>query len=399
MTNATGNPVENARASAGESVLVCLVGLSPAVLTETVWALASGDEPIVPDRVIAITTSRGRDVLQKRLFEEGGWLNLVDHLSARFGNTLRAPRFGPVDDCVRVFPNAARSAPLEDIRSQADNDAVAEYLLEALRAFTENDNVRLIASIAGGRKTTGALLHSVMALIGRAGDRIHHVLVDEPWERLPGFLFPGCPGGFAHPDTGEPLDSASAGVALAEVPFVPLRYLFKREIDLSADSYLRLVRHLRARALDPEQDLAADLWPREGLLRINRRRIDLSPREFALYLQFALSARDEGGARIGALDDLPPDALHTVAREHRDPDDLSQWAHRVLESPETGEEDIRKLLSSIRAKLRRAGCDGLAVERAVPRRGRLSIDLPEDQIRLHPSNANPTTPQTPTGHD
>jgi len=383
MTDARTNEAPGLASFQGETVLVCLVGLSPAVLTETLYALAEGEDPVLPDRVIAVTTTRGRDALRESLFDGGGWDRFMDYLGRRFGESARRRlRFGPVDDCVRVFPDADRSAPLEDIRAQSDNDAVAEYLLESLRAFTENENVRIVASIAGGRKTTGALLHSVMALIGRAGDRINHVLVSEPWERVPGFLFPGCPGDFRHPESGEPIDSAEARVELAEVPFVPLRYLFKREIDLSAGSYLRLMRQLRGRALDPEQDLPVDLWPRQGFLQVDRRRVDLSPREFALYLRFALWARD-GGARIGAIDDLPADALHEVARSYSHPDDLAQWTQRVLETGETDEEDVRKLLSSIRAKLRRAGFDNLAVERLVPRRGRLSIDLPAEQLSIH----------------
>jgi len=40
-------------------VLLVVTGMSPAVLTETVRALSREDPPVIPDRVIAITTSQG----------------------------------------------------------------------------------------------------------------------------------------------------------------------------------------------------------------------------------------------------------------------------------------------------------------------------------------------------
>ena len=45
-------------------VLVAGIGTSPAVLTETVWALAHQDEPVVPNEVVVITTSSGKDALR-----------------------------------------------------------------------------------------------------------------------------------------------------------------------------------------------------------------------------------------------------------------------------------------------------------------------------------------------
>ena len=38
------------------TVLVVGMGTSPAVLTETVWALAHSNDPVVPDEIEVITT-------------------------------------------------------------------------------------------------------------------------------------------------------------------------------------------------------------------------------------------------------------------------------------------------------------------------------------------------------
>jgi CRISPR-associated protein (TIGR02584 family) len=94
-------------------------------------------------------------------------------------------RFGTTGDDILVFARSGptgRSIELADIRTPADNHAAADFLLEKLRQFTENDDVRLVCSLAGGRKTMGALLYAGLSLIGRDTDRLTHVLVNEPFD-------------------------------------------------------------------------------------------------------------------------------------------------------------------------------------------------------------------------
>jgi CRISPR-associated protein (TIGR02584 family) len=49
------------------TILVAGVGLSPAVLTNTVWALAHENTPVIPDEVVAITTVTGRKCIVDQL--------------------------------------------------------------------------------------------------------------------------------------------------------------------------------------------------------------------------------------------------------------------------------------------------------------------------------------------
>ena len=50
--------------SANRTILVAGMNTSPAVLTETVWALAHQETPVVPDEVVVITTKSGKDALR-----------------------------------------------------------------------------------------------------------------------------------------------------------------------------------------------------------------------------------------------------------------------------------------------------------------------------------------------
>ena len=49
---------------ATRTIFVAGMGTSPAVLTETVWALAHQVQPVVPDEIVVITTKSGKDTLR-----------------------------------------------------------------------------------------------------------------------------------------------------------------------------------------------------------------------------------------------------------------------------------------------------------------------------------------------
>lgn len=56
--------------SANRTILIAGMGTSPAVLTETVWALAQQEQPVVPDEIVVITTKSGKDALRTAIMPE-----------------------------------------------------------------------------------------------------------------------------------------------------------------------------------------------------------------------------------------------------------------------------------------------------------------------------------------
>lgn len=180
--------------------------MSPAVLTETVWALAHEPEPVIPHRVIAVTTAAGRDQIRRLLLTPSAHLDGRSPWDALRASLLEAGydlagrlRFGATADDLRVItamdPATGQSRELDDLRTPADNTAAADFLLEQVRAITANPDTRLVASVAGGRKTMGALLYAAVCLAARETDRVTHVLVSEPFETLRDFWYPAQPGG------------------------------------------------------------------------------------------------------------------------------------------------------------------------------------------------------------
>lgn len=212
------------------TTLLAVTGLSPAIVTETVWALAHEKKRVLPERVVFITTLTGAEKIQQQLFTalpafdgKTAWEALRTALQAKGHELIAEPP--------RIIGQANRKTGtfdgLADIVSPEQNDLAAAFILEQVRQVVMNPDTRLVASIAGGRKTMGALLHAAVTLIGRETDRLTHVLVDAPYETMPGFYFPGQPGPALKDREGKAHPPAKARVHLADVPFVPLRNRFE----------------------------------------------------------------------------------------------------------------------------------------------------------------------------
>ncbi len=396
-------------APAPETILLAVTGMSPAVLTETLWALAhpaDDSPPVIPNRVIVITTTRGRDHLA-RLFEPspqlGGvtpWDALRTALAARGHDLTGRLRFGLTGDDVRIITAAAPptglSRELPDIRDRADNEAAADFLLEQVRALVENPDTDLIVSVAGGRKTMSALLYACLTLVGRETDRLTHVLVSEPYETLRDFWFPAQPGGPIKAPTRSagPVGSASSGptlvpaaavIQLADVPFVPLRNLFQRELGRKAGSFLRLIEHCRAGVRRrAAETLRVILDTTRAELEVNGLVIKLAPMEMLVALFLARRAKNNEPAYPAyknALDDLNAFRQEQIAATK----DFNNWRHADslktdLKDPETGERFLVKAISSLRDKLRQGGGDAATLAASFPEKGRCSLDLPGPMI-------------------
>jgi len=224
------------------TTLLAVTGLSPAIVTETVWALAKQKPPILPNRVGFITTATGADIIEKQLFTaKPEWDGLCVWEALR--QLVKAGPNELIADPVHVISmpelNSGRARALDDIRTPDENKAAAEFIFSRVWDVVRDKDCRLIASVAGGRKTMGALLHAAVSLIGRPDDLLTHVLVNAPFETMPGFFFPKQPGGTLRDRDGNLHDPKSATPMLAEVPFVSLRKRFK-DLDDLPGSFLAL---------------------------------------------------------------------------------------------------------------------------------------------------------------
>ncbi|MFB1487675.1 MULTISPECIES: CRISPR-associated ring nuclease Csm6 [unclassified Thiocapsa] len=200
-------------------LLIAVTGLTPQVVTETLYVLACRtDPPWIPSEVHLITTATGANNARLNLLGGKRWFH-------RLCEDYRLPPIAFPEQNIHVL-QGDDGLPLEDIRTQAHNTLAANFITETLRALTEDPNTEIHVSIAGGRKTMGYYLGYALSLYGRPQDRLSHVLVSDPYETNRDFYYPTP---YEHPihskrgDKEITVDARNADVDLASIPFVQLR--------------------------------------------------------------------------------------------------------------------------------------------------------------------------------
>jgi len=215
--------------------LVCVVGGTPAVVTETIYALAVA--PALEDaeasesdrsgaafrrpaadiqRLTAVTTTVGREKLQETL------AGALDRMARDYPDAAdRLPKIP--ERMVYAIPKSDSGEPLSDVRTTDDSAAMADRLDEVIRRRTADEEPALHVSLAGGRKTMGYFAGHAMIFHGRRQDRLSHVLVSEDAESSPEFMYPTPDRRMMKTYDGTDFDASEQEVDLHELPFVRLR--------------------------------------------------------------------------------------------------------------------------------------------------------------------------------
>ncbi len=290
-------------------ILLAVTGLSPQVVTETLYALAANrHDPWVPTEVHLITTKEGAERVRHALLnpEHGHFHRLCREYD------LPTIHFGMEN--VWVIRDDMDGL-LEDIRSEADNRRCADTITQTVRDLTADPMASLHASIAGGRKTMGYYLGYAISLYGRSQDRLSHVLVNAPYESHPDFYYPTKHSQLIHTRGEQPraYDTKEAQVSLAEIPFVRMREGLPPSLMNGASSFSATVAAAQS-ALGPLQlviDLAGRCLSVSGVVIE-----DIAPAELAFYSWMA-RRRCEGSDPIRYDDDGPGIATAFLAEYRR----------------------------------------------------------------------------------
>ena len=301
-------------------ILLCVTGLTPQILTETLYALAVlRQPPFVPTEIHLLTTAEGASRAELTLLDSDQ--GQYHQLCADYGLDSRQIAFDA--SCLHVIADRQGRA-LADIRTPEHNEAAADAITDWVRRFTRDADSVVYASIAGGRKTMGFYLGYALSLFGRPQDRLSHVLVTTELEQHPQFFFPPRKPRVLFTRDNRPIRTDEAHITLADIPFVRLRnglpdYLLEGRASYSATVH----------------EAQTTLGPPELVLDYGRRRIRcagvvmaLPPVEFAFLAWFAQRARrGQGGVCRGALsDDETEEFLHEYRAVH---DALSGEVERV----------------------------------------------------------------------
>jgi CRISPR-associated protein (TIGR02584 family) len=254
-------------------VLLAVTGLSPQVVTETIYALAvTRSPPCVPTEVHLVSTAEGaREATLNLLSASPGWFH-------RLSDEYALPPLAFDAEHIHVLTDAD-GARIDDIRTPDHNRRAADRIIELVRAFTADPSCALHVSLAGGRKTMGYYAGYALSLFGRPQDRLSHVLVSEPFESSRDFYYPARERRVIATRGGRTADASQASVMLAEIPFVRLRHRLPDDFlarPLAFDETVRIV----SQRVGPPQ-VTIDV--RRRTLRAAGHTVVLPPAQFALY--------------------------------------------------------------------------------------------------------------------
>ena len=219
--------------------LIAVIGSTPQVMTETFWTLrVQRHVPI--DEVFVLTTTMGKETCQQRLLDEGRFAKMLSD----YGIDPNTVVFDA--DHIRVFEDAKGNF-LDDIRTSDDNRLARDQLFRWIEEWTQDAQVALHCSLAGGRKSMGYLLGAAIQFFGRPQDRLYHVLVTPPEiEMNRDFFFPPVREEQIPTSDGQRISTADVRIELAELPYVSVR-------DISAfgdESYDRILRKTQEEVRD-----------------------------------------------------------------------------------------------------------------------------------------------------
>jgi CRISPR-associated protein (TIGR02584 family) len=270
--------------------LLFVAGLSPQVITETLYCLLVQRQPPVDVRELhVLTTCVGkRRVCDDLLSPTRGWF-------PRFCREYSIPRSRIRFDARTIHVvTGANGAPLEDVRTPEDNARVADAVLGLVRDLTRDPTVALHASVAGGRKTMGLLLGIAFQFLARPQDRLSHVLVSPPALEGDRHFFYPPPTPTVFRVRGGRVRSRDVRVELAEIPVLLLRD-HVQAIGVGERSYSDLIA-LAQRALDRQAEPPALLLDAQSrAVQVAEATIPLTPLEFAVYALLARRRLDGCG--------------------------------------------------------------------------------------------------------
>ncbi|AXY00932.1 TIGR02584 family CRISPR-associated protein [Vibrio alfacsensis] len=269
-------------------LLLAVSGMTPQIITETLYAIHKKSPEKMPTEVIVLTTATGCERIEKALMGEDNQLDqfCIDYGYQPIKLEIRIPEIGGIT--------------LADVRTDSEQEATADFITDQVRKLTQDDSVAIHASLAGGRKTMGFTLGYAMSLFGRPQDCLSHVLVNEPYDQVPDFFYPTQTTVYRFDrDKKNRLDLSKAEVTLGEIPLVLMREGLPNDLIAKENtSYTQVVKHAnQANALNTET-VVVTLDKDQLTIYCNDMPVKLSAEQFAFYAWMARDTQDAFGEGI-----------------------------------------------------------------------------------------------------
>lgn len=259
-----------------QKILLLVTGMSPQIVTETLYGLAvkpQSSAAWIPDEIHLISTTTGIEQARLKLLSGHGYF-------ARLCQDYNLPAIHFDESSLHpIFDEQSQALP--DLKTPQDNEYAANTICEMVRELTQDNNTELHVSIAGGRKTMGFYAGYALSLYGRPQDSLSHVLVSEQYESLPDFFYPTPTTHVINNRDGKlSLDGSKAEVWLADIPFVRLRHHLPEKTLLHKATFSEVVQRIALAT----GDIRITIHVKTQTMTVNGISCKFSPRELAFYL-------------------------------------------------------------------------------------------------------------------
>ena len=283
-----------------KNILVCVSGLTPQIVTETLFCLAV-KEKIKIDEIYVLTTKRGRDVLlgidNNPATPKSSLKKEIKDLCSLY--KIKVPLFENNDTHILIAKE--ESIELPDVRSDNDNVLFPNKAASFIRDKTSSPDNRLFCSITGGRKSMSVHIANALSMFARENDRLLHVLTREENEFKRFY----------------PVNKREAkDLELADIPFVRLRSLIPQDIKgkklltLEFDSIVEFTQR-QLKILSETNKLICDVEKRT--LRFGNNTLTLEPMEFMFYFYF-VDQKSKGINKISIYEITSPETTQTFKK-------------------------------------------------------------------------------------
>lgn len=303
-----------------KNILVCISGLTPQIVTETLYAL-SIQKNIQIDEIFIITTKRGKEVI---LGTDKDKKTPDVKLSAEIANLskdykIKPPKFSANKN---IFIAEEESLELYDIKTDTDNILFPNKAAQLIEKLSKpNENI-LHVSLSGGRKSMSAHIALTLSLFARSGDKLYHILTDEKYEF--GSFYPKS-------------EDEKKALIISEIPFVRLRALNLFKIK-NGIKYSELVEQTQKRLAALTENAKIIIELKKKSIKYKNRSIFLTPTQISLYMIFAESRiNGEEGYLINQIKELEfaqklKQYLSTFYNQYFDENDKKHWHKKGIEA-------------------------------------------------------------------
>ena len=342
-------------------VLLAVCGLSPQVITETLYALHQ--EGCLVDAIRVITTREGKTLINAYLLSphDGKYYTFLRDYNIDPGKIDFSPHH-----VISVTDENGRE--IDDIADQEDNELFLKSCMEETFKLTQDPDCAVYFSIAGGRKTMGACLAIAAQCYGRPQDRIYHVLVSPEFESNRNFFYPP-PLSVAvtlKDKNGHPYQKETryAKITLVPMPFFSIRDRLVSDRLKEPNSPSSLFASLIS---EKRPELVIDMP--EHKLWWKGKALEMMPARLALLTYFALLKKECRNDQLSCrrCHDCYKN-IYEILKQSREIGNLYRRLsnHRyVLEMQDKGIQDLTKeYFNSLRSKIRKDIERGLGVNAA-----------------------------------